>query len=1008
MKKFIEIRMLTGLRLIMLLLIMPVYGLAQNIALNKPTATSSVESGTSYTGTLAVDGNTGTRWSSNHSDPQWIYVDLGSQYNITNVNITWEAALAKNYTIDVSNDASTWTTIKSVNGNSSTTNTNAVSGTGRYVRIYGTARGTAFGYSIYELVVNGSSTSGGSSCGTPTGLSSSGIATTSATVSWSAVSGATTYNLQWRATSSSTWITISGITTTSYNLTGLTALTAYQFQVQTVCSAGTSSYSASASFTSTASGGSSGNNSGSGSGGITTAAGKIYYFSSSTGDDSRTATQAQSSSTPWKTLTKLNSYFSSLNAGDLVLFKRGDVFYGSINVTKSGGSGAPIAFSAYGTGAKPVITGFTTISSSSWTSTGNGLYAATISAGLSSLNSVTLDGSFAVMGKYPKGNTGYLTVSSGSTTSISSSGLSGIPSFTGGEIVWRPYHWVLWRGTVTSQSSSSVSFTSFPSTLGGSVYPAKAGYGFFFQNHPSACTSLGEWAYNSSSYKVTMYFGSSGPGSHVVNVSSVENLVTLNGRSYLTFDNLALTGANTESFSLTNSSNVIINACDISFSGHDAINANSASSIISVTNCNISYSNFNAIVGGAASGWTITGNTISNTATVAGMGGSGEGQYFAIMNVNNAVVTLNNITNTGYTALSFGGTNSTIQNNYIDTYCFVKDDGSGIYCGGQNFGGSKILSNIVLNGIGALTGTPDPDARTYGIYVDDGGSNVEIGGNTAAYCQYGGFYSHNSHELNIHDNTLFANGFTGIKYYNDGNSIANITLTGNIVFAKTASQLVSYASGGTASPAGFFATANNNYWCRPLSEGNTIQTYLSSKITNYTLSGWRSFTGKEANSKTSPITFTDVNRIRFEYNATSSGKTINLGGNYIDAKGTAYTTITLAPFSSTVLMNTSGSTTQSVATAELVSQNNLIEKPSFIVYPNPVTDNFVLQLNNNETGKINVQVVNQAGAIVRSYLFSKDQVVNRVTLSAHDLPAGLYFVHVQIGTWSDETKIVKL
>jgi len=57
---------------------------------------------------------------------------------------------------------------------------------------------------------------------------------------------------------------------------------------------------------------------------------------------------------------------------------------------------------------------------------------------------------------------------------------------------------------------------------------------------------------------------------------------------------------------------------------------------------------------------------------------------------------------------------------------------------------------------------------------------------------------------------------------------------------------------------------------------------------------------------------------------------------------------------------------------------------------------------------MNVQVVNQSGAIIRSYLFNKDQVVSEVTLRANDLPAGVYFVHVKIGTWSDKRKIVKL
>ena len=57
-----------------------------------------------------------------------------------------------------------------------------------------------------------------------------------------AVSGAG-YNLQWKASSSSTWTTVP-IAITPVNLTGLAASTTYQLQVQTVCSAGTGSYSA--------------------------------------------------------------------------------------------------------------------------------------------------------------------------------------------------------------------------------------------------------------------------------------------------------------------------------------------------------------------------------------------------------------------------------------------------------------------------------------------------------------------------------------------------------------------------------------------------------------------------------------------------------------------------------------------------------------------------------------------------------------------------------------------
>ena len=96
---------------------------------------------------------------------------------------------------------------------------------------------------------------GGTSCGTPGSLSSSALTSSSATVSWAAVSGASSYTLQYKTSSSSTWTTVSGITTTSKSLSGLAASTTYNFQVMAVCSGTSGSYSAAASFTTTAASG---------------------------------------------------------------------------------------------------------------------------------------------------------------------------------------------------------------------------------------------------------------------------------------------------------------------------------------------------------------------------------------------------------------------------------------------------------------------------------------------------------------------------------------------------------------------------------------------------------------------------------------------------------------------------------------------------------------------------------------------------------------------------------
>ena len=97
-----------------------------------------------------------TRWSSPASDPQWVYVDLGATATINRVVLRWEAAYGKNFQIQTSADAVNWTNIYTTTTGAGGVNDLAISGTGRYVRMYGTARGTTFGYSLWELEVYGS------------------------------------------------------------------------------------------------------------------------------------------------------------------------------------------------------------------------------------------------------------------------------------------------------------------------------------------------------------------------------------------------------------------------------------------------------------------------------------------------------------------------------------------------------------------------------------------------------------------------------------------------------------------------------------------------------------------------------------------------------------------------------------------------------------------------------------------------------------------------------------
>ena len=140
------------------------------------------------------------------------------------------------------------------------------------------------------------------------------------------------------------------------------------------------------------------------------------YYVKNGGND---LAQGTSDATAWATIEKVNSRFSALNPGDRILFKKGDKFYGKIIISKSGISGSPITIGAYGTGDKPIITGFTEITS--WTDEGGGIYSAALNSEALT-NMVVIGGKQYAMGRWP--DYGYnIFESASSNKSITDNGL---------------------------------------------------------------------------------------------------------------------------------------------------------------------------------------------------------------------------------------------------------------------------------------------------------------------------------------------------------------------------------------------------------------------------------------------------------------------------------------------------------------------------------------------------------------------------------------------------------
>ena len=138
-----------------------VFNEGQLLSLNKPVETSSVSTNAStFVGSLAVDGDLGTRWASLRGvDDNWITIDLEKTALIDAMEIYWESACSDNYQIEVSDDNENWTTVKSSLKTDSSLKDRITFNEPiqtRYVKVHSLkSRSLKYGVSIYELEIFG-------------------------------------------------------------------------------------------------------------------------------------------------------------------------------------------------------------------------------------------------------------------------------------------------------------------------------------------------------------------------------------------------------------------------------------------------------------------------------------------------------------------------------------------------------------------------------------------------------------------------------------------------------------------------------------------------------------------------------------------------------------------------------------------------------------------------------------------------------------------------------------
>jgi len=617
------------------------------------------------------------------------------------------------------------------------------------------------------------------------------------------------------------------------------------------------------------------------------------YYVKTGGNDSNSGT---SDATAWATIDKVNSAFSGLNPGDRILFRRGDTFYGTIKITRSGSSGAPITLGAYGTGDKPVITGFTTITT--WTDEGNGIYSAPLTAE-ELTNMVVINGKQYAMGRWP--DSGYnIFESVSSNISITDTELSSSTNWKGAEVVIRKNDWSIDRCLITAHSGQVLSYTSF-----GTTQDASTGHGYFIQNDIRTLNSYGEWFHDQINGKIYIWFGTSPSSSINVEIATLKNTVCINSNDYITLDNLNFRGSISHLISGNDSYNndyLTIKNSLLSFAGMNGIQLWGKYGVVTgntLSNCNQT--------GICMSGdyHSISTNEIRNIGALPGQGYRGNIACGLLIGGNNCTIEKNIIRLIGYNGIKMSSTADiiTIRNNVIDSVLLTLNDGGGIYTVAE--GTNRVFDgNIIMNVIGNTTGTPYPDRPiARGIYLDVGSTNVIATNNTAFNCSESGFMIHRASGNRFENNTSFNNP-NGFFFQNSsGSNIKNNTIKGNIFFAKAASQY-SLKFTSTADDIPAFGTADNNYYARPIDDNEVIYTYSPS--TGYkkrTLASWQSFTSQDKNSQKSAVTVSDTSKIDFYYNPSTSNKVITLSQPMVDVTGKKYSgSVTLLPYTSVILM----------------------------------------------------------------------------------------------------------
>lgn len=675
------------------------------------------------------------------------------------------------------------------------------------------------------------------------------------------------------------------------------------------------------------------------------------YYVKNAGDDTKTGL---SDALAWKTIDKVRA--SIFVAGDSILFKRGNTWVieaaKPLSIAYNGSVGNPIVFGAYGTGLKPILTGFSTIAG--WTDEGGDIYSKVVSyesnADIETFV-VTVDGVNTPMGRYPE--TGWLTyehhiwISTVIGKFVDHETLSGTTDWTGAEAVMRKWvsGWMVDRNPITNHSNDTIYYTN------GSTWEGYDGYGWYVQRDLRTLTYDNAWYYDLAATKLYLY-STVDPSGKVVKFSTVKHGMELSANSYITVDNISFIGFNNYGTYNMGSDHIIIQNCKFQFIGYTAMMLSpyhGGASVLTYQNDSILNCSEGIEIRGTGTNFTITNNVFTDIGLIQGGCAllTGDTWGDAISSSHNyTTISYNRITNVGHIGIKFTGAeyggvrygdHTIVNNNYINGFGLTRYDAGGIYT--QNPHGFEGLNWQINNNIvRSSKQTSDGMAGgTYlylwGIYLDQHSTDVEILGNSVDSVSTGGIFLFATENDTVTGNTVYNCG-RGLDILDRADwvdmRVTGLDMDDNIFFAKDSTQLALYYN--TSDVYTNYGTSNLNYYARPVDDDLTIQTAVGGgAATARTIAGWKTLSGQDANSnKSLGGTVNNTDKVHYIVNDTTINKTFILSANMKDVANADYLTgsIYLSPYTSlaligagTVVEKIAGTVFPTVVTVGLINRN---------------------------------------------------------------------------------------